>query len=196
MDLEVVFLLLFAEIEKNPENRRKSPKIRCPGEAQTQILGLRRPLLTADAGEKYVDPPPGRLTIIKKPAAARSAAAVFLIIGWEPEDQKNDPAYKNHASCCVFMISSFTPTFSSGIHLRVRVSDLSDGSTVMFNGGWPGHSFVWCIPGRLVWWRRLKCLKRESSFVELPRRTVQAQNAIIVTGIVKRTHVKIDPKQP
>ena len=119
----------------------------------------------------------------------------FLIIGWEPEDQKNDPAYKNHTSCCVLMISSFKPTFSSGIDLRVRVSDLSDGSTVMFNGGWPGHSCVWCIPGSLVWWRRLKCLKRGSSFVELPQRTVQAQNAIIVTGINKRTHVKIVPKQ-
>ena len=140
--------------------------------------------MTADAGEKYVDPRPGRITIIKKPAAARSAAAVFLIIGWEPEDQKNDPAYKNHTSCCVLMISSFKPTFSSGIDLRVRVSDLSDGSTVMFNGGWPGHSCVWCIPGSLVWWRRLKCLKRGSSFVELPQRTVQAQNAIIVIDAI------------
>jgi len=54
-DLKVVFSLLCAEIEKIPENRRKSLKIRFTGEAQTQILGLRLPLLTADTGEKYVD---------------------------------------------------------------------------------------------------------------------------------------------
>jgi len=110
-----------------------------------------------------------------------------LIIGWEPEDQKNDPAYKNHASCCVLMISSFEPTFSTATDLRVRVSDLSGGSTVVFNGGWPGHSCVWCIPGGLVWWRAVKRLKRDSNFVESPQRTVRTQNAIIVTGIDKRT---------
>ena len=120
----------------------------------------------------------------------------FLIIGWEPEDQKNDPAYKNHASCCVLMISSFEPTFSTATDLRVRVSDLSGGSTVVFNGGWPGHSCVWCIPGGLVWWRAVKRLKRDSNFVESPQRMVRSQNAIIVTGIDKRTHVKIDPTQP
>jgi len=194
--LKVVFSLLCAEIEKIPGNRQKSLKIRFTGEAQTQILGLRLPSLTADTGEKYVDSLPGRINHYQKTRRGAKRRGGFLIIGWEPEDQKNDPAYKNHASCCVLMISSFEPTFSTATHLRVRVSDLSGGSTVVFNGGWPGHSCVWCIPGGLVWWRAVKRLKRDSNFVESPQRTVRTQNAIIVTGIDKRTHVKIDPKQP
>jgi hypothetical protein len=65
-DLKVVFSLLCAEIEKIPENRRKSLKIRFTGEAQTQILGLRLPSLTADTGEKYVDSLPGSINHYQK----------------------------------------------------------------------------------------------------------------------------------
>jgi len=60
-------------------------------------------------------------------------------------------------------------------------------------GGNSPHTFR--IPGGLVWWRALRRLTTDLNLVESPQRTVQAQNAIIVTGINKRTHVRIVPKQ-
>ena len=43
--------------------------------------------------------------------------------------------------------------------------------------------------------RRQSGRKGGKPMVESPQRTVLAQNAIIGTGINKRTHVRIDPKQ-
>jgi len=77
-DLQLVFSLLCAEIEKIPESLGKSPKIRCTEKPQTHSFGLRRPSLTTDTGEKYVESPTLKdKTIIKNPPRREAPRRFF-----------------------------------------------------------------------------------------------------------------------